>query len=135
MMEERDDDGRVRLDKWLWAARFYKTRALAAEAIDAGRVEVNDERAKRSRVVALGDHIRVRKPPFEQHVRVKGLSESRGPASIAMTLYEETEESRLAREGLAQQMKQLGPPVFRDKGRPSKKQRRVIDRWRGRGDD
>ena len=122
----------VRLDKWLWAARFYKTRALAAEAIDAGRVEVNDERAKRARHIGTGDRIRIRKPPFEQHVTVRGLSESRGPAPVAATLYEESEESRQARQELAQQMKQLGPPVFRDKGRPSKKERRTIDQWRGR---
>ncbi len=123
---------RVRLDKWLWAARFYKTRALAAEAIDAGRVEVNDERAKRARHVATGDRIRIRKPPFEQRVTVRGLSETRGPAPVAATLYEEFEESRQAREELAKQMKQLGPPVFRDKGHPSKKERRIIDKWRGR---
>jgi ribosome-associated heat shock protein Hsp15 len=122
----------VRLDKWLWAARFFKTRALAAESIDAGRVEVNDERAKRSRHVATGDRIRVRKPPFEQVVVVLGLSETRGPASVAQGLYEETPESRKTRDDLAHQMRALGPPVFREQGRPSKKERRSIDRWRGR---
>ena len=122
----------VRLDKWLWTARFFKTRALAAESIDAGRVEVNDERAKRSRHIATGDRIRVRKPPFEQVVVVLGMSETRGPASVAQGLYEETAESRKARDELAQQMRAIGPPVFREQGRPSKKERRSIDRWRGR---
>lgn len=122
----------VRLDKWLWAARFFKTRTLAAESIDTGRVEVNGERAKRSRAVIVGDKIRVRKPPFEQVIEVSGESEQRGPASVAATLYVETEESRNAREKLAAQMKALGPPVFREKGKPGKKDRRAIDKWRGR---
>lgn len=123
----------VRLDIWLWAARFFKTRSLAAESIDAGRVEVNGQRAKRSRPVTLGDTIRVRKPPFEQVVVVLGESEQRGPATVAATLYAETEESRKAREVLAAQLKAAGPPVFRDKGKPGKRERRAIDKWRGRG--
>ena len=124
----------VRLDKWLWAARFFKTRTLAAESIDTGRVEVNGERAKRSRAVTVGDTIKVRKPPFEQVIEVLGESEQRGPATVAATLYSETAESRAAREKLAAQMKALGPPVFRDKGKPGKKERRAIDKWRGRDD-
>jgi ribosome-associated heat shock protein Hsp15 len=125
-------DDRVRLDKWLWAARFFKTRALAAESVDAGRIEVNEERAKRSRLVAVGDRIKVRKPPFEQRITVRGLSEKRGPAMVAATLYEEAEDSRRARELLAAQLKLLGPPAFREPGRPTKRNRRLIDRWRGR---
>jgi len=124
----------VRLDKWLWAARFFKTRTLAAEAIDAGRVEVNGERAKRSHAITIGDKLRIRKPPFEQVIEVLGESEQRGPASVAATLYSETEESRKAREVLAAQFKAMGPPVFRDRGKPGKKERRTIDRLRGRGD-
>ena len=122
----------VRLDKWLWAARFFKTRTLAAEAIDAGRVEVNGDRVKRSRAITAGDKLRIRKPPFEQQVEVLGESEQRGPASVAQTLYAESEESVKARATLAAQMKALGPPVFREKGKPGKKERREIDRWRGR---
>ena len=122
----------VRLDKWLWAARFFKTRTLAAESIDAGRVEVNGERAKRSRAITVGDTLRIRKPPFEQVIEVLGESEQRGPASVAQTLYAETEASVKARETLAAQMKALGPPVFRERGKPGKKERRAIDRWRGR---
>lgn len=129
-MSDAEGSDRVRLDKWLWAARFFKTRALAAEAIDAGRVEVNEDRAKRSRLVAFGDRIRIRRPPFEQVVRVQGLSEQRGPAPVAATLYEETPESREGREKLAAQLKALGPPVFREKGRPTKKERRDLDRWK-----
>jgi ribosome-associated heat shock protein Hsp15 len=122
----------VRLDKWLWAARFFKTRTLAAEAIDAGRVEVNGERAKRSRAITVGDKLRIRKPPFEQLIEVLGESEQRGPASVAATLYSESEESRKAREVLAAQFKAMGPPVFRERGKPGKKERRAIDKWRGR---
>lgn len=131
-MSDAGHSGRVRLDKWLWAARFFKTRALAAEAIDAGRVEVNDDRAKRSRLVSVGDRIRIRKPPFEQVVDVRALSEQRGPAPVAAALYDETEESRDGREKLAAHLKALGPPVFREKGRPTKKERRDIDRWKRR---
>jgi ribosome-associated heat shock protein Hsp15 len=122
----------VRLDKWLWAARFFKTRALAVEAIEGGRVEVGGERVKRSRSLRVGDVVRIRKPPFEQVLVVRELSVTRGPAAVAAQLYEETAESCQAREALAGQLKALGPPVFRDKGRPSKKQRRDLDRWRGR---
>ena len=122
----------VRLDKWLWAARFFKTRTLAAEQIDAGRVEVNGERAKRSRAITVGDKLRIRKPPFEQVIEVLGESEQRGPASVAQRLYAETEDSIKGRETLSAQMKALGPPVFREKGKPGKKERRAIDKWRGR---
>ena len=124
----------VRLDKWLWAARFFKTRTLAAESIDAGRVDVNGERAKRSRAITIGDTLRIRKPPFEQVIEVLGESEQRGPASVAQTLYVESEASVKARETLAAQMKALGPPVFRERGKPGKKERRAIDRWRGRSE-
>lgn len=122
----------TRLDIWLWAARFYRTRSLAADSIDAGRVEVNGQRAKRSRPVGIGDTIRVRKPPFEQVVEVLGESEQRGPASLASTLYRETAESLKAREALSAQFRAMGPPVFREGGKPGKKERRAIDRWRRR---
>jgi ribosome-associated heat shock protein Hsp15 len=126
--------GKVRLDKWLWAARFFKTRALAADAIDAGRIEVNGEKAKRSRLVQGGETIRIRRPPFEQIVLVTGVSENRGSATIAAALFRETDDSSKARDALAEQMRAIGPPAFRDKGRPSKKERRVIDKYRGRDD-
>lgn len=122
----------VRLDKWLWAARFFKTRTLAAEAIDAGRVEVNGERAKRARHITIGDKLRIRKPPFEQQIEVSGESEQRGPATVAHTLYTESEESVKAREAMATHLRAMGPPAFRDRGKPDKKARRDINRWRGR---
>jgi ribosome-associated heat shock protein Hsp15 len=122
----------VRLDKWLWAARFYKTRALAADAIDMGRVTVNDERVKRARLVREGDAITIRRPPFAQVVVVAGLSEQRGPATVAQALYRETPESAAAREKLAAQLRAAGAAAPAEAGRPSKQDRRAIDRLKGR---
>jgi ribosome-associated heat shock protein Hsp15 len=131
-MEERDDDGRVRLDKWLWAARFYKTRGLASEAIAGGKVQVNGDRAKRARPVQPGDEIRVRQGPYEHHVVVRALSARRGPASAAAELYEETPASRAAREAMALQLKSVHAAFVPDKGRPTKKDRRELGRLKGR---
>jgi len=123
--------GRVRIDKWLWAARFFKTRSLAAEAIGAGKVEVNDERVKAAKLIQLGDSISVRLGPYLHVVHVRGLSERRGPASVAATLYEETAESVAARARLAEQLR-MAPAafVYEEKGRPTKRDRREIDRFR-----
>ena len=123
----------MRLDKWLWAARFFKTRSLASQAIDGGKVDVNGERAKRARPVALGDAVTVRRPPYEMHLHVRGLSETRGPAPVAAKLFEETAESRAAREKLALELKQAPAPLFSDGGRPTKRDRRLLDRIRSRG--
>lgn len=121
----------VRLDIWLWAARFYETRTLAAQAIELGRVLVAGERAKRARLVRVGDSIVVRHPPFERAVIVRGISDTRGPATIAAELYEETAESRTVRNKLAAQLRAMGPSVIRtEAGRPTKKDRRDLDRWR-----
>ena len=118
----------MRLDKWLWAARFFKTRTLAAEAIAAGHVSVNQERAKPAKTLRPGDEVVVRKPPFEHAVVVRALSEQRGSATIAATLYEETAESRARRTVLAAEMKSMGHgPRF--KGRPTKKTRRDYEKW------
>jgi len=122
---------RVRLDKWLWAARFYKTRGLAAEAIDGGKVEVNAARAKRAKMVQVGDEVRIRHSPFEHVVIVCAVSERRGPASVAATLYEETPESKARREALATQLRSM-PSGDWDSGRPTKRDRREIDRFRKR---
>lgn len=122
----------VRLDKWLWAARIFKTRALAADAIDIGRVEVDGERVKRAKLVRVGNSLRVRKPPFEQVVVIRGLSEQRGPATVAQTLYEETASSLAARERLTAQLRASGPEAGLA-GRPTKQERRALDKWRGRG--
>jgi ribosome-associated heat shock protein Hsp15 len=130
-MSDRED-GRVRLDKWLWAARFFKTRALAAEAVQGGKVEVNGDRPKRARPLQVGDEIRVRLGPYEHTVTVRALSGRRGPASEAAGLYEETEGSRTKREALAIRLKSLHAVFGPDKGRPSKKDRREIQRLKGR---
>ena len=122
---------RVRLDKWLWAARFYKTRALAADAIDGGKIEVGGARVKRARLVQIGDSVRLRLGPYEHLVTVCGLSERRGPAAVAATLFEETAESRKIREELQLRMKAAATQFSHDSGRPTKKQRRDIEKLRG----
>jgi ribosome-associated heat shock protein Hsp15 len=124
-----DDSDRVRLDKWLWAARFFKTRSLATEAVAGGKVEVNGERAKPAKAVKTGDEIRLRLAPYEHVLIVRQLGERRGPASVAQTLFEETQASREARERLAAQLK-MAPPtfVYEEKGRPTKKDRRDLSR-------
>jgi ribosome-associated heat shock protein Hsp15 len=118
----------VRLDKWLWATRFFKTRTLAAQAVDGGKIDVGGERAKRARPVQLGDVIAIRRPPFTLTLVVRGLSETRGPAKVAVTLYEETPESRQARELLAYQLKNAPTLTFAGGGRPTKRDRRVIEK-------
>ena len=123
----------MRLDKWLWAARFFKTRTLAVEAIEGGRVSVNGDRAKPAKEVRAGDALSIRRPPFEFAIVVKELSDKRGPASVAATLYEETEESRARRTVLAAEMKAMPQPRF--KGRPTKKTRRDYEAWLRSGDD
>jgi ribosome-associated heat shock protein Hsp15 len=123
----------MRLDKWLWAARFFKTRALAVRAVEAGHVSVNGERAKPAKALRAGDSLAVRRAPFEHAVVVKDLSETRGSAAIAAKLYEETEESRARRAALAAEMK--AQPLPRFKGRPTKKTRRDYERWLRSGDD
>lgn len=128
-----DTPGKVRLDKWLWAARFYKTRSLACEQIDKGRVRVNDQVAKPSREVRAGDQIELRTGYDTRTVVVMALSSVRGPATVAATLYQETEASRLAREAAAEQRRLAPEPAAAIRqGRPSKKDRRDIDAARGR---
>ena len=123
----------MRLDKWLWAARFFKTRALSVEAIEGGRVSVNGDRAKPAKELRIGDTLSIRRPPFEHVVRVRGLSDKRGPAAEAATLFEETGESRARRTVLAAEMKSLPQPRF--KGRPTKKTRRDYEKWLRSSDD
>jgi ribosome-associated heat shock protein Hsp15 len=123
--------GRVRVDKWLWAARFFKTRSLAVEAIEGGKVLVAGERVKPAKLLQPGDEVNVRLGPYEHVVLVRGVSERRGPASVAATLYEETTASRAAREKLAEQLR-MAPAafVYEDKGRPTKRDRRELDKFR-----
>jgi ribosome-associated heat shock protein Hsp15 len=127
-MHTADGNTGVRLDKWLWAARFYKTRALAAEAVGGGKVEVNGRAVKRSRVLEVGDRVRIRQPPFEHQIVVRLLSERRGPAAEAATLYEEMPASREARERLAAQIRAERQVYTPAKGRPTKKDRRDLAR-------
>jgi ribosome-associated heat shock protein Hsp15 len=118
----------VRLDKWLWAARFFKTRSLAVAAIGAGHVSVNGERAKAAKVLRVGDAVEVRKPPFVHAIVVRGLSERRGPAAEAQMLYEETPASRERRMQLAAELR-AATSAPRFPGRPTKKDRRDYERW------
>jgi len=123
----------IRIDKWLWAARFFKTRSLAADAVTGGKIDVNGARAKPSRIMRLGDKLSIRRGPYESTVVVKGLAKLRGPASEAQLLYEETEESIRRRELTSAQLKLERPPEFHSPGRPSKKDRRAVLRFTKRG--
>jgi ribosome-associated heat shock protein Hsp15 len=129
-MDEIED--KTRVDKWLWAARFYKTRSLAADAVAGGKVQVNGERVKRAKPLQLGDEIRIRQGPYEHHVVVRELSSQRGPAARALQLYEETPASRAAREAMALQLKSVHSAFVPDRGRPTKKDRREMNRLKGR---
>jgi ribosome-associated heat shock protein Hsp15 len=119
---------RLRIDKWLWSARFYKTRTLAAEEIGKGRVEVNGQEAKPAREVKVGDTVAMRREAVTRTVVVKGLSSTRGPAPVAQQLYEETAESLKAREDAAQQRRYAKEPALAiEHGRPTKRGRRDLD--------
>lgn len=135
-MDQGSGREKVRLDKWLWAARFFKTRAIAAQAIAGGKVQLNGDRAKPAKPVHVGDQLRVRLGPYDHIVVVRMLSERRAAAAVASRLYEETPDSKVARARVATQL-QMAPAtfVFEEKGRPTKKDRRAlssfIDRHRG----
>jgi ribosome-associated heat shock protein Hsp15 len=124
---------RLRLDKWLWAARFYKTRSLACEDIDKGRVSVNGLVAKPSRELRPGDAVDLRSGPLTRSVVVKALSGVRGPASAAALLYEETAASKARREALQEQRRLAPEPAQAiTQGRPSKRDRRELGQWNDR---
>ena len=123
---------RVRMDKWLWAARFFKTRALAARACELGRIESNGQPAKASREVRSGDLLQVKNDGGDFQVEVVLLSEMRGPAAVAQTLYRETEASRELRLKLAEERKAMPHFEASREGKPSKRDRREIGRLRGR---
>lgn len=130
------NDESVRLDKWLWAARFYKTRAIAKEAIGGGKVQHNRKRAKPSREVRIGDHLIISREQERFEVTVAGLSARRGPASVAATLYEESEASLARRLELAEQraLQRRAAPVPPAR-RPDKRSRRRIIRFTRKGGD
>lgn len=126
-----ESPGEERLDKWLWAARFYKTRALAAAAIDGGKVQMEGTRVKRARTIRPGEELRIRQGIYEYRIVVRELSFRRGPAKDAALLYEELPESRKEREFRKLQARQLDTPLRQVKGKPSKKDRRELRRLRG----
>ena len=119
----------LRIDKWLWAARFYKTRSLAVEEIGKGRVLVNEQAIKPAREIRPGDRVSVRQGAVVRVVVVQGLSGQRGPATVAQQLYEETEASRLARDAANEQRRLAAEPAQSiEQGRPTKRDRRQIDK-------
>jgi ribosome-associated heat shock protein Hsp15 len=122
----------VRMDKWLWAARFFKTRTLAAKACELGRIQSNGQPAKAAREVRIGDDLRVSNDGGDFQVAVLLLSDVRGPASVAQTLYRETEASRELRQKVAAERKAMKQFEELPAGRPSKRDRRRIIRFRGR---
>jgi ribosome-associated heat shock protein Hsp15 len=122
----------VRMDKWLWAARFFKTRSVAAEACEMGRIESNGIRAKPSREVRIGDSLRVKSEAGEFVIEVLVPGQVRGPAALAQTMYKETDESRVARLKAAEEQREMAKAGLVDMGRPSKKGRRDIQKWKGR---
>jgi ribosome-associated heat shock protein Hsp15 len=126
-MSERGGES-VRIDRWLWAARMYKTRSQAATAIEGGKVRLNDARPKTGAPIRVGDLVRVRHGPIERTLVVTGLAERRGRASEAAALFEETAESLTRRREREAQLKLMPETSFRGKGRPTKRERRELDR-------
>jgi ribosome-associated heat shock protein Hsp15 len=124
-----DSDNRIRVDKWLWAARFYKTRALSAEAVEGGKVQLNGERVKPAKVLKAGDVLVIRNGPYAWEITIAVLSDRRGSATEAAKLYEESPASRKAREQAAATIKAERQSNPFPKGRPTKKQRRQIHRF------
>ena len=122
---------RVRLDKWLWAARFFKTRSLATDAIDGGKVWLNDERVKPAKEVKAGDRLTVRTPAGEFGIIVKALADQRGNATAAQLLFDESDTSRAGRALEAERKKRFVDPSEQINARPTKKERRELDRFRG----
>ena len=123
-------DESVRIDKWLWAARFFKTRAQASEAVSGGKVHLNNQRVKPGRCLHIGDQLQIQRGGFQWNVEVLGLSERRGPAKDAQKLYAESEDSIQKRAELREQHKLAALATPRTTGRPNKQQRRHIIRFK-----
>jgi ribosome-associated heat shock protein Hsp15 len=122
----------TRIDKWLWAARFFKTRELASKACEMGRITSNTVRAKPAREVRVGDMLQIKNEAAEWEIEVLALSQQRGPAAVAQTLYRETEASIEARRKAAEERRLLGPVLHIPTGRPSKRDRRLIHSFSGK---
>jgi ribosome-associated heat shock protein Hsp15 len=120
----------VRLDKWLWAARFFKSRTLAATAIEAGRVLISDERAKPARLIKVGERLKISREQEKFELVVRGITEQRKSAPLARLLYEETPESLLARQTVAENRRFYSEPSQEIAGRPTKRNRRALERLR-----
>jgi len=120
----------VRLDKWLWAARFFKSRSLATAAIESGRVQVNDDRAKPARAIKVGDRLLVVKDQDRTELLVRGITETRRSATLARLLYEETAESIRNRQIVTEKRRFYTEPSQAIEGRPTKRDRRSLERWR-----
>lgn len=132
-MNTQESSSKIRLDKWLWAARFFKTRSLATDAVAGGKVHVNGQRVKPSRAVLLGDEVELRRGYESWTVIVKQLSDKRGSAMVAAELYAETEQSKRKREEQAALRKAAAGSFIASDGRPNKQQRRDILRFKGKG--
>ena len=128
-MDADESNDRVRVDKWLWAARFFKTRSLATDAVENGRIHLNEVRIKPAKSVAVGDRLNIQIGRYQFVVEVLALSNKRGSAPEAQKLYRETDASRQVREALAAQLK-AQPQPFYFKGRPTKRDRREIERFK-----
>ena len=124
--------GKIRIDKWLWAARFFKTRSLAADAVNGGKVHVNGQRVKSARSINIDDELKITRGQFQTELIVKQLSEKRGPAKQAQLLYEETKESIEKREVLLEQRRILNAGMPQTKAKPDKRQRRQIRKVSGK---
>jgi len=131
--QEPDASPGTRIDKWLWAARFFKTRALAQLAVEGGKVRLNGERCKCSRELRLGDRLSIMIDTLEWVVTVRGLSNQRGPAPVARQLYEEDPASVATREQKIEERKRLSEPGSQIRGRPTKRDRRLLHRFNEAG--
>jgi ribosome-associated heat shock protein Hsp15 len=128
-MNTKTEQEKLRIDKWLWAARFFKTRSLAADAVECGKVLVESVRVKPAKLVAPGDTLTIRLGPYQHVIEVLALSNKRGPATEAQKLYQETEESRSRREAFALELKAQPEPTAHE-GRPTKRDRREIEKFK-----
>lgn len=125
----------MRIDKWLWAARFFKTRGLAQAAVNGGKVKLRGERVKPAKEIGVGDELSIRIGEYEWVLTVKGLSEHRGPAAVAVRLYDESEESRARRTAQVADRKAHASVWGERKGRPTKRERRQIVRFKGKAEE